>query len=139
MKIVLKLSVCFLLFTTLLNSCSKKSSGGGDTPVQETNLSITINPNNDNVISQGASYQFNVVVQSAMPPQGVDIAVEYRKESDNSLIGTVQNLSLSSSSSQATVTINIPDLAVPGIVNVKATSKSKPSNTATKTFKLVRK
>jgi hypothetical protein len=74
-----------------------------------------------------------------MPPQGVDIAVEYRKESDNSLIGTVQNLSLSSSSSQATVTINIPDLAVPGIVNVKATSKSKPSNTATKTFKLVRK
>jgi hypothetical protein len=71
-----------------------------------------------------------------MPPQGVDVNVTYKKDADNTVVFSQD---LQTSASQLTVTINDIPLNETGTVTVNVTSKSKPTNTATKTFKLIRK
>ena len=119
-------------------SCSKGSSGGEDTPAsQEANLIISFNPSPAGGLNQtmGATYTFNVVVQSAMPAQGVTIKVDYVKDSG----GLVFSQTQTSTAASIPVTINSIPFNEVGTVTVVVTSVSKPSNTVTRTFKLVRK
>jgi RNA polymerase subunit RPABC4/transcription elongation factor Spt4 len=118
-----------------LVTCSKK---GGTSTEQEENLVVIIEPDPGSTIARalGASYDLKVIVQSKMPAQGVEISITYRKDSDNSIIFS-QTLSTNSSSTNVTIN-NIP-LTDVGTVTVTVTSKSKPTNIASKTFKLARK
>lgn len=120
----------------LITACSNK--GGGGTSIEEENLVVVIEPDPGSTIARalGATYDFRVVVQSKMPPQGVDINITYRKDSDNSIIFSQ---TLTTSNATTNVTINNIPLVDIGTVTVTVTSKSKPTNTATKTFKLARK
>jgi hypothetical protein len=147
MKIVYRVTYFLLLMATLFAACGKKSSGGGGTtptppapppPPTETPLSITTDPDpgSNTVTATGTTYQFNVVILSALPASGVEIVVEYRREGDNSVLFS-QTLTTSSSTTPITIN-NIPAGAV-GTVSVKVTSRSQATNTVTKSFRLVRK
>lgn len=128
-----------LLASLFFIACSK--GGGGDDPPPppgEENLSIGINPDpgSDFAKALGASYDFKIEIKSKMPAQGVEGTVVFRKESDNSLLSS-QNVN----SSSTPINITIPNIAFNevGIVTIELKSKSKPSNTASKAFKLHRK
>lgn len=85
----------------------------------------------------GGSQAINVNVTSALPKDGVTIDVKVTKDADNSSV-FANNIS---SSTAGTNAINITSLS-PGVlstVTVVVTSKTKTSNTATKTFKIASK
>lgn len=85
----------------------------------------------------GGSQAINVNVTSTLPKDGVTIDVKVTKDADNSSVFT-NNIS---SSTAGTNAINITSLS-PGVlstVTVVVTSKTKTSNTATKTFKIAAK
>jgi len=84
----------------------------------------------------GSTQAINVNVTSALPKDGVTIDVKVTKDADNSTVFTN-----SITSTNAANAINITSLS-PGVlstVTVVVTSKSKSSNTATKTFKIASK
>ncbi|HEX2536239.1 MAG TPA: hypothetical protein VHK69_21005, partial [Chitinophagaceae bacterium] len=114
---------------------SEKTPGGND---NEANLTITLTPDVGATIAKalGTTYDVRVNITSAMPPQGVEVTVIYKKDSDNSVVFSQTQRS---SANQINFTItNIPFNEV-GTVTVTAKSVSKPSNTATASFKLTRK
>ena len=85
----------------------------------------------------GGTQAINVNVTSALPKDGVTIDVKVTKDADNSSV-FANNIS---SSTAGTNAINITSLS-PGVlstVTVVVTSKTKTSNTATKTFKIAAK
>ena len=128
-----------LLFPFVIISCSR---GGGDNPPPpppaEENLVIGIDPDPGAVGAKalGATYDFKLLITSKMPEKGVEGTVVFRKESDNSLLSS-QNIQTSATP----LNIAVSNIAINevGIVTIDVKSKSKPSNTATKTFKLSRK
>ena len=136
----IKTTAIGILLATLLLSCSK-GGGGGDNPPpppSEENLSIGIDPDpgSDFAKALGATYDFKVLVKSKMPAQGVEGTVIFNKESDNSVISS-QNISGTNSPINVTISgINFNEV---GIVTISLKSKSKPTNTTSKTFKLHRK
>jgi len=134
MNFILRISSLLLLTVVLFGSCKKKK---GET-INEENLVVAINPDpgSGNATATGPTYSFSITIQSTMPPQGVDVQVEYRQESNNSVLFSQ---TLSSTTSPINVNINNIPTAAAGTVTVKVTSKSKASNTVTKTFRLVRK
>ena len=84
----------------------------------------------------GSTQAINVNVTSALPKDGVTIDVKVTKDADNSTVFTN-----SITSTNAANAINITSLA-PGVLStftVLVTSKSKSSNTSTKTFKIASK
>lgn len=104
----------------------------------EQNLQVALEPTPGATIQRtlGTTYDFRVLVQSVMPQRGVDVNVVYRQDSDNQVVFN-QNYFTASSPLNVTI-INIPFNEV-GTVTITVVSKSKPDNTVTKTFKLVRK
>lgn len=131
--LIFSLIACFI-FT----GCSKSSSGGGNTTVQEENLSISIDPDPGTAVaaSLGASYDFKINIKSKMPPSGVKIDIDCTRDSDNSSVFT-QSLNNSTSS----VNVSVGNL-VGGVLctaKITVTSVSKSSNTASLSFKLARK
>ncbi len=129
-----------LLLPLLMISCSK-GGGGGDNPPPpptEENLVIGIDPDPgaDFAKALAASYSFKLQVKSKMPPQGIEGTVIFRKESDNSVVSS-QNVS--GTTANIDVTISGIDFNMVGIVAIDVKSKSKATNTASKTFKLHRK
>lgn len=127
----------FVLASLMLFSSACNDGGNKPTEVEE-NLVITLNPDPGTAIATafGSTYSFEVNITSKMPPQGVDVTATYRKDSDNTVIFS-QTLQTTSSPVNFTVT-QIP-LNEVGTVTVEVKSKSKPTNVATKSFKLVRK
>jgi len=131
--------VFILILPLFIISCSR---GGGDnpppTPPAEENLSIAIDPDPGSAIAKalGASYDFKLLINSKMPAQGVEGTVVFKKEIDNSIISS-QNIS--GTTSPINITISNIALNEVGIVTIDVKSKSKPTNTASKTFKLARK
>lgn len=129
----------FLLVAASMMLFSTACNDGGNKPTEvEENLAISIDPDPGSAIATalGATYTFKVAITSKMPTQGVDVSTTYRKDSDNSVIFS-QTLQTTTSPVNVTIT-GIPFNEV-GTVTVEVKSKSKPTNTATKTFKLVRK
>jgi len=137
MKQVIKLSALLFFMAFALVNCGKN---GEDTPTPaESNLVISLDPDPGSsttpVKATGATYSFNVVIKSAVPPQGVTVKVDYVKDSGGSVFSETKTSTNATTSFTIT---NIPFNEV-GTVTVVVTSISKPSNTATQTFKLVRK
>jgi len=84
----------------------------------------------------GASLAINANITSTLPKDGVTIDVSVKKKADNTVVFTT-NLSSSAASNPVTVTgLAAGTLCV---ATVTITSKSKASNTATKTFELASK
>ena len=85
----------------------------------------------------GGSQDINVNVTSALPKDGVTIDVKVTKDADNTAVFN-KNISSTTAASNA---ISISSLS-PGVLStatVVVTSKSKSTNTATKTFKIAAK
>jgi hypothetical protein len=141
---ILLLAAPFLLF-----ACSK----GGDSPtptpppvvvVVEADIAFKVEIPASTEVDYtkiygaiGGTQAINVNVTSALPKDGVTIDVKVTKDADNTSVFT-NNIS---SSTAGTNAINITSLS-PGVlstVTVVVTSKTKTSNTATKTFKIAAK
>lgn len=138
MKRIIQLGLLSFLLVIAFSDCGK-GSGGEEKPVeQEANLVVGLNPEPSTGINQAlsTSYTFNVLVQSTMPSQGVEIKVSYVKDSDGASIFS-QTLTSSLASAQITIN-NIPFNQI-GTVTVVVTSKTKATNTVTKSFKLIKK
>jgi hypothetical protein len=136
MKLLIKTGVVLFLSLLLIN-CGKDSSiETGGSPEQALQVSLDPTPTSSLVRIFSTSYDFKVSIESRMPAQGVDISVVYRQDSDNTVVFS-QNYATMTSPQNVTIT-NIPFNEV-GTVTVVVTSKTRSTNTATKTFKLVRK
>src|SRR5687768_16559350 len=135
MKTLMK-SIWYVLLLVLVSSCDSCKKDKPEPP-QEANLVVRLNPEPLSGLNQtmGSTYAFNVVVQSAMPAQGVTIKVDYVKDSGGSVFSHTQ----ASKAVETPVTITGIPFNQVGTVTVVVTSVSKPANTVTKTFKLVRK
>ncbi len=134
----LKNVLLILLFAAVAIGCKKGSSGGGGSTVNEDPLIIAIDPDPGNsvAISLGSNYSFNILIQSKMPAQGVSVDISCNKEIDNSV---VYSATLQSTVSTVPVIIsNLPFNEVT-IVTLNVKSKSTPTNTASKTFRLAKK
>lgn len=136
----IKIVAFAFLLPLLIASCSK--DGGGSTPPPtppaEENLSVGIDPDPGSAPAKalGASYDFKLLIKSKMPEKGVEGTVVFKKESDGS---TISSQNISGTTSPINITITGVDFGVVGIVTIEMKSKSKPSNTANKSFKLNRK
>lgn len=132
----LKIGLLIVLTAAVFLACKKSSSGGGN--VDEENLVIALDPDPGSTIVQslGASYPFNILIQSKMPPTGVDIDISCKKESDNTIVFSQK---LQTSLSSTAVSINSLPFNEITIATIVVKSKSKPANASTKTFRLVKK
>jgi hypothetical protein len=84
----------------------------------------------------GTSQLLNANITSTLPKDGVTIDVSVKKKADNTVVFTT-NVSSSAASNPVTVTgLAAGTLCV---ATITVTSKSKASNTATKTFELAAK
>lgn len=84
----------------------------------------------------GTSISINANITSTLPKDGVTIEVSVKKKADNAVV-----FSASTSSAAASNPVNITGLT-PGVLcvaTVTVTSKSKSSNTLTKTFEMASK
>ena len=132
-----KILFLFLLATPFLfTQCSKKSSSSTPTE-QEENLVIALDPDPGGAVvrSLTASYDFKLLIQSKIPTAGLEVAITYRKDADNTVLYS-QTLQVSATPINLSVN-NIS--AETGTVTVDVKSKSKATNTASKSFKLARK
>jgi hypothetical protein len=136
MKLLIKTGVLLFLSLLLINCGKDISIETGTSPEQALQVSLDPTPSSSLVRIFSTSYDFKIGVESRMPAQGVDIAVVYQQDSDNTIVFS-QNYSTKVSPQHVTIT-NIPFNEV-GTVTVVVTSKTRSANSVTKTFKLVRK
>lgn len=148
MKTLLRSFLLLTLFAWIIASCSK--SGGGDggsgggtpPPAAEENLVIDLDPappgTTTPLISQSATYPIKVVIKSKMPSLGVEVKWTYKKDSDGSEISSSPS-PITATASPVSITIDKLQQSQVGTVEIEVTSRAKPTNKATKTFKLVRK
>jgi hypothetical protein len=140
-KIFLQGILLITITSLILSSCSKKGTPTPQPPpvvVTEENIAFTIDPDPGSSTAPATSgtYTFKVTVTSKLPASGFTVDYTTKKDSDNSELDKKQI-----SSSVASVDISTGTL-VSGVlynVTVLVTSKSKATNTATKTFKVARK
>jgi hypothetical protein len=130
-----------LLSLSILTSCKKAKTPTPVPPpvvVTEENISFTIDPDPGTATASASSgtYTFNVNVSSKIPSAGVKVDLTTKKDADNFLLD-----SKTIESSTASIAISTGTLAAGTLYNVSVvvTSKSKATNTATKTFKVARK
>lgn len=126
-----------LVLPFLLVDCKKPKPT--PPPVQEENLVISIDPDpGTTAVTKVLQNTYNVqlTIQSKMPPQGVSINVQYRKDADNAVLFSQ---TLETTEPQRTITINNINTTDVGTVTITVTSKTKATNVASKSFKLARK
>ena len=141
---ILLLAAPFVLF-----ACSK----GGDSPtptpppvvvVAEADITFKVEIPASTEIDYtkiygaiGGSQAINVNVTSALPKDGVTIDVKVTKDVDNTSVFT-NNISSTNAAANA-ITISSLSPGVLSTATVVVTSKTKSTNTATKTFKIAAK
>ena len=130
-----------LLSSSINNSCKKPVTPTPVPPpvvITEENIAFTIDPDPGTATASASSgtYTFNVNVSSKVPGAGVKVDLTTKKDADNFLLD-----SKTVESSTASIAISTGTLAAGTLYNVSVvvTSKSKATNTATKTFKVARK
>ena len=136
MKHITKMSLFGILLLVILSGCSK-GGNANEPPPEEANLVVSFGPEVSGGINQTLTheYKFNVVLSSSLPVQGIEIKIDFVKDSG----GSVFSQTLTSTNASNAVTITGISFNEIGTVTVMITSKSKPTNTTTKTFKLIRK
>ncbi|MBI1341991.1 MAG: hypothetical protein GC171_03545 [Terrimonas sp.] len=138
-KIPALVFVVLVLFFGLAGSC-KKGGGGGSTPTpNEANLQVVLNPpaGSNQAASLGPNFPLSVTISSAMPPQGVTIAVSAKVDGSSAAPFFTINQSTSGTTTNFSIT-NTP-AATTALVTVTVTSKTKASNTWTGTYRYSRK
>ena len=130
-----------LLSASINNSCKKPVTPTPVPPpvvITEENIAFTIDPDPGTATASASSgtYTFNVNVSSKVPGAGIKVDLTTKKDADNFLLD-----SKTVESSTASIAISTGTLAAGTLYNVSVvvTSKSKATNTATKTFKVARK
>lgn len=147
--IIRKISIIALSFIVLsFAGCSKGGDSPAPTPtpppvvIVESDIAFKVDVagtelNYSTILPVvGATVAINANITSTLPKDGVTIDISVKKKSDNTVVFTT-NLSSSAASNPVTVTgLAAGTLCV---ATVTVTSKSKASNTATKTFELASK
>ena len=142
MKFVLRLLSVFSISSLLISSgCSKSSGGGGGGGggTTEANLVVTLNPAENTVQPAAAQTDFSLTVSitSTIPPQGVTIDVVVKKDDGSGT--TVFTESKSSTSATNNFTITGTPSGVVCVTTVTVTSKTKPTNKWTGSYRYSRK
>ncbi len=139
--------LAFSFFILAFAGCSKGGDSPAPTPptpqpVAEADIAFRVDIAGSEVNYSavfpvvGTSQLMNVNITSALPKDGVTVDVTVRRKADNTTVFTT-NLSSSAVSNSVTVTgLTGGTLCVATIV---VTSKTKSSNTSTKTFELAAK
>jgi hypothetical protein len=134
----------------MLMACSK----GGDSPTPTPPPPVVVAPEADIAFKVeipvsteidytkiygaiGGTQAINVNVTSALPADGVTIDVKVTKDVDNTAVFT--NNITSKTAASNSITINSLSPGVLSTATVVVTSKTKSTNTATKTFKIAAK
>jgi hypothetical protein len=130
--------ICIII-SSIAISCSKEP--GGDTsqpppPEEIIVFTIDIDPGLSVFSALGSTQDAKVTLSSKMPTSGVTVDVVVKKELDNT---TVTSNSYSTLLSPFTTTISSLSPGVIFVATYTVTSKSKPSNSAVKSFKIARK
>ena len=141
-KNILYVLATIIIFTACSKSGDSPSPSPNPTPTPTPTeaaivFSIDIDPGSGSIFSAiGASQAMKVTVSSALPTAGVLVDVKTTRDADNAIISS------SSLASTAAISSASIDSLKPGVLcttTVVVTSKSTSSNSATKTFKIVRK
>jgi len=140
-KLFLQLFAASLVIIFITGSCSSKGGGGGGGGgTTEANLAVTLNPpvGTSQPAAPQADFPLTVSITSTMPPQGVTIDVSAKKD-DGSGAAPFFTESRSSTSSNNNFTITGTPVGVVCLTTVTVTSKSKPTNTWSGTYRYSRK
>lgn len=130
-KIYSSLFTLSAFFLLMLFGCDKSSG-----KVSEENLRISSDAiNNSEVL--GTNYSFNLTVESVMPPSGVRISVNIVGESDNRNYSPIADVE--TSNKITTITLHDLPQQIYCLAQVRVTSKTKATNTATLQFRVIRK
>ncbi|HET6765816.1 MAG TPA: hypothetical protein VFH08_00410 [Chitinophagaceae bacterium] len=130
-KIYSSLFTLSAFFLLMLFGCDKSSG-----KVSEENLRISSDAiNNSEVL--GTNYSFNLTVESVMPPSGVRISVNVVGESDNRNYSPIADVE--TSNKITTITLHDLPQQIYCLAQVRVTSKTKATNTATLQFRVIRK
>ncbi|HEX5652266.1 MAG TPA: hypothetical protein VFX58_04285 [Chitinophagaceae bacterium] len=128
---VLLTSWLLLLLMTACKDDKLDAPGGGEAQLIVTTDAPALS------METGPTADFNLIVQSQMPPSGVWIRVEIRGELDN--VGYFFSPQIESVSSTTHIVVgNLPKQKI-CICTVRVTSKTRAANTATTSFRIVYK
>lgn len=136
MQIIMKRSIAIVLFCCLaavFTGCGKGGGGGTSTP-EEENLNVKLNTDNP-AKSTSSSHTFTVEVLSKMPPSGVKVNVNVKRE-DNS--AAVYSTEYTTTAAVSSVTISgLPMGQVYCVATVTVTSVTKSTNTWSGNFRVL--
>lgn len=134
------LCIASVILLTFLFSCSKSGGSSSTTtpPVTEENIvfSIDIDPGSTIFAALGVSQDAKIIISSKLPTAGVTLDLQVRKDLDNSL---VSSSTLTSNTAAFTSTITSLPAGTVCTATFTVTSKTKPTNSAVKSFKIARK
>jgi len=123
-----------------IGSCSDKGGGGGGGGggTTEANLAVTLNPpaGSTQPAAPQTDFPLTVTITSTMPPQGVTIDVKVAPD------GSTTNFFTDSKSTTSAITpftITGTPAGVVCVTTVTVTSKTKPTNTVTLSYRYTRK
>ena len=122
-----------------IGSCSDKGGGGGGS-TDESNLVVTLIPpaGSTQPAAPQIDFPLNVSITSTMPPQGVTIDVVVKKDDGSgATVFTANNPGTTSPSTNFSITGTPIDVIC--LTTVTVTSKTKPANTWTGSFRYTRK
>ena len=136
-KLLVYVFVAAALIFGVAGKCKK---GPTPPPPGEATLAVTLNPPVNSVQPPAPQTDFplSVTITSIMPPQGVTIDVSAKKD-DGSGAAPFFTTSINTSNTISNFTITNTPTGVINVTTVTVTSKTKPSNTWTGTYRYSRK
>ena len=138
MKSVLRLLILFFISSVIISSGCKKGGGGGGG--SEANLVVTTNPPiNQTQLPSNGPFNLTITITSTMPPGGVKIEVNARKDDGTNPAPFFSTTIASTSNATTNITITNTPAATQCIVDIKVTSLSKSTNTWTGVYRYSRK
>ena len=140
MRSVLRLMSLFFISTILVSSGCKKGGGGGGGGGNEANLVVTTTPPVGQTQSPSdGPFSVTITITSTMPPGGVKIELNARKDDGTNPAPFFSTTIASTSNPTTNITINNTPPSTQCIVDIKVTSLSKATNTWTGTYRYSRK
>jgi|JI7StandDraft_1071085.scaffolds.fasta_scaffold21278_2 hypothetical protein len=133
-----KIIVVFVAMFTILNACSKGVGNTPSPPAQEPGIAFDLDVTGIN-IALGSVFDFNVKLTSAIPSaQGIKLKISAVEEGTTILISPQSPDITSIVNTIAARVINLP-IQKWVIVTVNVSSVATPSNSLSKTFRVVHK